>query len=102
MNDWTTMIGESLTTRPEPENKIDKYAAAVTKDAKVIGHLKKGETGRYAKTVFHFLGANAMDTANITVTGKRVNLGDGQGLQIHLSFKEIVEFTTCIIILCRL
>ena len=41
MNDWTPMIGESLTTRPEPQNKIDKYAAAVTKDAKVIGHLKK-------------------------------------------------------------
>ena len=102
MNDWTTMIGESLATRPEPENKIDKYAAAVIKDAKVIGHLKKGETGRYAKTVFHFLRANAMNTANITVTGKRVNLGDGQGLQIHLSFKETVEFTTCIIILCRL
>ena len=25
MNDWTPMIGESLTTRPEPENEIDKY-----------------------------------------------------------------------------
>ena len=35
MNDWTPMIGESLTTRPEPENEIDKYAVAVTKDAKV-------------------------------------------------------------------
>ena len=82
MNDWTLMIGESLTTRPEPENEIDKYAVTVTKDAKVIGHLKKGETGRYVKTVFYFLRANPMNTANITVTGKRVNLGDGQGLQI--------------------
>ena len=72
MNDWTPVLGESLQTRPEPENEIDKYAVAVTKDEKVIGHLKKGKTGRYAKTIF----------ANITVTGKRVNLGDREGLQI--------------------
>ena len=73
---------ESLTARPEPDNEIDKYAVAVTKDARVIGHLKKGKTGRYAKTVFYFLRANPMNTANITVTGKRVNFADGQGLQI--------------------
>ena len=82
MNNWTPMIGESLTTRPELENEIDRYDVAVTKEAKVIGHLKKGETGRYAKTVFYFLRANPLNTANIIVTGKRVNLGDGQGLQI--------------------
>ena len=28
---------------------------AVTKDARVVGHLKKGKTGRYAKTAFYFL-----------------------------------------------
>ena len=50
MNDWTPVLGQSLQTRPEPENEIDKYAVAVTKDEKVIGHLKKGKTGRYAKT----------------------------------------------------
>ena len=82
MNDWTPILGENLSTRPEPENEIDKYAVAVTKDARVIGHLKKGKTGRYAKTVFYFIWANPMNTASITVMGKRVNFGDGQGLQI--------------------
>ena len=38
MNDWTPILGENLSTRPEPENEIDKYAVAVTKDAQVIGH----------------------------------------------------------------
>ena len=52
MNDWTPILGEKISTRPEPENEIDKYAAAVTKDARVIGHLKKGKTGRYVKIVF--------------------------------------------------
>ena len=55
---------------------------AVTKEARVIGHLKNGKTGRYAKTVSYFLRANPMNTDSITVTGKRVGFGDGQGLQI--------------------
>ena len=82
MNDWTPIFGENLSTCPEPENEIDKYVVAVTKDAQVIDNLKRGKTGRYAKTVFYFLRTNSVNTASITVTGKRVNFGDGQGLQI--------------------
>ena len=52
MSDWTPILGENKSTRPEPENEVDKYDVAVTNGARVIGHLKKGKTGRYAKTVF--------------------------------------------------
>ena len=38
---WTPILGENLSTRPESENEIEKYAVVVTKDARVIGHLKK-------------------------------------------------------------
>ena len=31
----------------------------------------KGKTGRYAKTVFYILQANPMNTASITVTGRK-------------------------------
>ena len=55
---------------------------AVTTEARVIGHLKKGKTGRYAKTDFYFLRANPMNAARITATGKSVNFGNGQVLQI--------------------
>ena len=41
MIDWTPILGENLSTRPESENEIEKYAVVVTKDARVIGHLKK-------------------------------------------------------------
>ena len=44
MNDWTQILGENLSARPEPEKEIDKYAVAVSKDAWVIGHLKKVKT----------------------------------------------------------
>ena len=52
MNEWTPTLGENLRTHPEPKNDIGKYAVAVTNNARVIGHLKKGKTARYAKTVF--------------------------------------------------
>ena len=41
MNDWTPILGENLSTRPERENEIDKYTVPVPKDAWAIGHLKK-------------------------------------------------------------
>ena len=44
MNGQTPILGEHLSTRPEPQNEIDKDAVSVTKDARVIGHLKKGKT----------------------------------------------------------
>ena len=37
MNDWKLILGKKLPTRPEPEDDINKYALAVTKDARVIG-----------------------------------------------------------------
>ena len=49
MNDWTPLLGENLSTRSEPKNEIDKYAVAVTKDVRVVVHLKKGKTDRYVK-----------------------------------------------------
>ena len=55
---------------------------AVAKHARVIGHLKKGKTGRYTKTVLYFLRANPMNTASITVTGKKFDFGGTQELQI--------------------
>ena len=52
MNDWTPILGQNVSTRTEPENDFDKYIVVITKDAQVVGRLKKGKTGRYAKPVF--------------------------------------------------
>ena len=82
LNDGAPILGENVSIRPEPKNEIDEYAVAVTTDTRVTDHLKKGKTGRYAKTDFDFLRTNPMNAARITVTGKSVNFGNGQGLQI--------------------
>ena len=62
----------------EPHNPVDKYAVAVKKDEKVIGHLLLGENGKFAKTIFYILCADRYAKCNI---GKAVNRGDGDGTQ---------------------
>ena len=52
---WTPISNEVLQTRREPENPTDKYAVYVLKDGKVVGHLKKGSNGRFAKIIVYFL-----------------------------------------------
>lgn len=74
--------GEFLETRLEPENELDKYAVAVMKNSVVVGHLAKGKTGRFAKTISFFFRASNNNSCKVEVTGKRVNLGNGHGLQI--------------------
>ena len=51
---WTTTLQEQVHGVIEPHNPVDKYAVAVKKDEKVVGHLPLGENGKFAKTIFTF------------------------------------------------
>ena len=84
MTKWTPKNGEILKARPEPENEYDKYA--VERCGDVVGHLSKGRSARFAKTVSYFLRASNENCCRVEVTGKRANLGDGEGLQIPCIF----------------
>ena len=68
-NIWTPQLDELLEVSTEPDNPVDKFAVAVKKNQNIVGHLKKGKTGRFAKTLSK-------------ITWKRCNLGDGDGLQV--------------------
>lgn len=94
MTIWEPKNGEFLETRLEPENEFDKYAVAVIKNSVVVGHLAKGKSGRFAKTISFFLRTSNDNSCKVEVTGKRVNLGDGHGLQIpcNLHFTGHVNF----------
>ena len=85
----TPTLQEQVYGEIEPRKPVDKYAVAVKKDEKVVGHLPLGENGKFAKTIFYFLRADPYGKCKITVTGKTVNLGDGDGMQVpcilHLS-----------------
>ena len=66
----------------EPDNPVDTFAVAVKKNQNIVGHLKKGKTGRFGKTLFYFLRSDPYSKCHAKITWKRCNLGDGDGLQL--------------------
>ena len=67
----------------EPDNRMGKFAVCVKINEKIVGHLKKGTSRRFAKTIFYFLRSDAYSRAWTKATGKRCNLGDGAGMQMQ-------------------
>ena len=60
----------------EPDNHVDMFAVCVEKDQTVVGHLKKGDSGKFAKTNYTYCNCYA------EVSGKQWNLKDGEGPQV--------------------
>ena len=63
----------------------------------MVGHLQKGKSGRFAKTVFYFLRASENNSCNVTVNSKAINCGDGDemlldGSSLHTSFHRKETF----------
>ena len=81
---WTSKQNEYLNVRSEPENPLDDYAVCVLKGADIVGHLKKGDTGHFSKTIFYFLRSHSEAKCVAKVTGKRCNQGGGKGLIFEL------------------
>ncbi len=76
----TPKQNERLNVRSKPENPLDKYAACVLKGADIVGRLKRGDTSRFSKTIFHFLRSYSEAKCFAEVTGKKCNQGEGKGL----------------------
>ena len=77
---WAPELGEHLEVQCEPEN---------LGNGTIVGYLKKGKSGRFAKTIFYYLRSHPQANCTAKVTGKRFNLGDGEGLQVPC----ILQFT---------
>ena len=86
---WPPEIGENLDAQIEPNNPAEKYANGKWKSGKVVGHLKKGATGRFAKIIFFFLKGDLYLKAKTITSGRRCSLGDGEGLQVPCKLKLI-------------
>ena len=48
----------------------------------MVAHLPLGRTGNLAKTISNFLRADKYSISEVEITGKPVNLGDGEGIQV--------------------
>ena len=86
-NIWAPELAEHLEVQCKPENPVDKYAVCLkTSNGTIVGHLKKGKSGRFAKTIFYYLRSHPQANCTAKITGKRFNLGDGEGLQVPMYF----------------
>ena len=75
--------GEKFCKQYQANNAVDKYAVCVLKDGEVVGHLKRGKLGRFAKTIFYFLEADQHSSCSVIIKAdKAVNVGDGEGMQV--------------------
>ena len=77
--------GELLQCRMEQDNAVGKYTVAVMKKDRVLGHLMKGRSRKFAKTIFFFLRTDEISSAAVKITGKVVNKGKRMGLEIPCS-----------------
>ena len=71
----------------EPDNIKDKYTVCVKKNNVVIGHLPLARNGKFTQMIFYFLSADPYAKCLVVVTGKAVNLGDGDGMQVPCMLK---------------
>ena len=69
----------------EPDNAVDKYAVAVMNKGRVVRHLMKGKSGKFAKTVFCILRASEINSATMKIIGKAANKGKGIGIEVPCS-----------------
>ena len=69
----------------ELDNAVDKYAVAVMKKDRVVGHLMKRKSRKFAKTVFFFLRTDEIDSTTVKITGRAVNKGKGMGMEVPCS-----------------
>ena len=75
---WTPRIGEQLTTEIDHNNLCDRYAVAVTKDDKIVGHVPR----ELARISYHYISHGGEITCE--VTGKRKF---GKGLEVPCVYR---------------
>ena len=83
-NKWEPVMGEIITRVWSLKTKWINmpWLSVLDKEKSVIGHLPKGTSGKYAKTIFYFLRNDSVNVCKVKVTGKAVNLGDDKGMRI--------------------
>ena len=82
MEVWTPEVEEKLNVLMEPNDRVDKFPVYVKKYQAVVGYLKKGDSGKFAKMIFYFLRRDIYCNCYVEISEKRCNLKDGEGLQV--------------------
>ena len=60
---WRPKQVEQLDALMEPEDRMGKFAVRVKINEKFMGHLKRGTSGMFVKTIFYFLRSDEYSSA---------------------------------------
>ena len=66
---------------------MNKYAVCGKKNSSIVGHLALGKNGKFAKMIFYLLRVEQDAERKVVKTGKEVNLGYGDGMQVSCKLK---------------
>ena len=86
-NIWKPTVNKELEIEMEPDNVMDKYAVCLKKSTSIVGHLPLGKNGKFAKMIFYFLRADQEAECKVVITDKKLNLGDGERMQVSCKLK---------------
>ena len=75
----------------EPDNVVDKCTVCVKNNDVIVGHVPHGKNGGIAKMMFHFLIADKYVECEVVITGKEVNLGDGELMQVLFCWRFLEQ-----------
>ena len=65
----------------------NKYVVCVKKNDRIVGHLPLGKSGNFVKSIFYFLRADEYSLYEVVITGKPVNLGERDEMQVPCKLK---------------
>ena len=95
-NIWTPQLDELLEVSTEPDNPVDKFAVAVKKNQNIVGHLKKGKTGRFAKTLLFFCVVTHTRSVMQRSLGKDIILAMGMVYKFHAYYIYLDKPSLCL------
>ena len=64
---------------------MDKYILALMNKDRVVGHLMKARSGKFAKTIFFFLRTDEINSTTVKLTRKAINKGKWIGMEVPSS-----------------
>ena len=83
MRVWTPHVGEILHTRKEAVNHHDRFAVAVLKEDRIVGHIPR----EVSKTAWYFLEHGGEIRCEITSRRRRSDIGKGLEVPCTYTFE---------------
>lgn len=77
-------MNDKVAVLMELHNVVDKYAVYLKKENVVVDHLLLRNT---EKMIFYFLHADQYVTCDAIITGKSINLGNRDGMQVPCNIR---------------